>query len=238
MQAPEEKTPALVLGVVKYGESGHVVRTFTPDHGLVPFMVHSLHAKRTGVMRPSMTMPMSALDIVIRAKSKGNLKTMAEVRPLEHWKLIHTDPIRMTLCTFAAEVLGKVVTEEHADPFLFNSTMDWLKSIDSEEASLATAGHEFLLLVCRHLGCFPSVETYKPNAVFDLMDGTFTASAPDHTFWLTGEESEALYLLIHREKVPKKYRQSLLNELLGYLRIHHEPFGTLKSLEVIRDLLS
>ncbi|KAB2808717.1 DNA repair protein RecO [Phaeocystidibacter luteus] len=238
MSPSEQKVQAIVLGVVKYGDHGHVMRTFTPSVGLTPFMVHSLRSKKAGTMRPSMTMPMSVLDIVVNARGKGNLKTISEVHPIEHWRTLHTDPIKMTLCTFASEVVQKVITEEHAEEALFEDLLKWLYALDDEDAKLGTSAHELLLKLSRHLGCFPHIETYKTDYVFDMLDGYFVSDAPNHSHWLTARESTALVDLIHHKKVDKVMRQTLLGELLSYLRIHHEPFGTVKSLEIIRTLLT
>ncbi len=238
MTAEEAKVQAIVLGTVKYGDSGTVLRTFTPQQGLLAFMVHSLHSKKAGQMRPSMTLPMTILDVVINHRGKGNLKTIQEVRPARHWSKLHSDPIRMTLCTFASEVIQKVVTEDHQESFLFQELRLWLERLDRDDARLGTAPHELLLIVARQMGCFPHMETYKEGYVFDMMDGHFIPEAPDHTYWMTGQESAALNALIHHEPVHKTMRSKLLGELLSYLRIHHEPFGTLKSIEILRTLLS
>lgn len=238
MDTSPQKTPAIVLSSVKYGDNGHVVRMFTPDSGLVAFMVHSLRSKKGGKMRPSMVLPMSMLEIVIQSKSKGSLKSIQEAHPLEHWETLHRDPIKMTLCTFAAEVIQKSISEGHPDEFFFNRVSDWLKEMDSNRAQLSIATHQLLLSVCRHLGCYPHFETYRENYIFDMIDGCFAAEAPDHKHWLTARESVALKRLVEGEKPSKEIRQRLLDELLGYIRIHHESFGSIKSLEILRTILA
>lgn len=238
MESPIHKTPAIVLSSVKYGDHGNVVRMFTPDHGLVAFMVHSLRSKKGGKMRPSMVLPMSLLEIVIQPKSKGSLKSIQEAHPLEHWQSLHTDPIKMTLCTFAAEIIQKSISEGHPDEHFFNRVWEWLKEMDTDRAQMSIATHQLLLFICRHLGCYPHFETYRENFVFDMIDGCFVPEAPDHKYWLTERESVALKRLVEGEKPSKEIRQRLLDELLGYIRIHHEAFGTIKSLEILRTLLA
>lgn len=239
MEPTAEKTEALVLGVIKYGDHGHVVRTFTPTHGLCAFMVHSLRSKKAGQFRPSMTMPLTAIEVVIDPRAKGSLRRFSEVRPLHHWQSLNMDPVKMTLCTFGAEVISKVITEEHPDEAFFSSVLNWLIGLDNDEIPLSTAPQELLLIAAHHLGCYPHMETYQEGFVFDQMDGTFVAIAPDHSYWMTAQESSALVSLVQKSgRVDKVMRQKLLEELLSYVRIHHEPFGKLKSLEIIRTLLS
>lgn len=238
MSPSDQKTQALVLGVVKYGDHGHVIRTFTPAYGLKAFMIHSLRSRKSGGFRASMTLALTALEGVIDARGKGNLSRFSEVHPLHHWKTLHTDPVKMTICTFGAEVISKVITEDHPDPGLFTDVMQWLVDLDQSE-EVALAPQKLLLIASRHLGCFPHSETYSEGSVFDQMDGHFIHTVPHHTHWMNSEESASLYYLINGGKdLPKSVRVRLLDELLAYLRIHHEPFGTMKSLDIIRTLLS
>lgn len=235
----DEKTRALVLSVVKYGDHANVVRTFTAEHGLRAFMVNSLRSKKPGQFRPSMTLPMTSLELVLNPRSKGSLHRFSEVRPLIHWQSVHSDPIKMTLCTFAAEVVSKLVVEEYPDQVLFDDVFRWLVDLDSVDANLAMAPQRLLLIAAKNLGCTPHWETYQTGRLFDMVDGRFVDIQPDHSHWMDADESEALYRVsVSGERVVKSVRQRLLDELLGYVRIHHEPFGTLKSLELIRVLLS
>ncbi len=236
MEVADQKISALVLGTVKYGDNGHVLRSFTPQTGLVAFMVHSLRSKKPGKMRPSMVLPMSSLEIVLQSRSKGNLRSMKEVHPKYHWKTLHTDPIKMTLCTFAAEVIQKSITEDQSDPEFFQKVEHWLMELDEDDTLLSTAPHHLLLIVSRHLGCYPHFETYTEGAVFDMMDGGFVKEAPNHSHWMSALESEGLLQIAEGQRPNKKIRDVVLDELLAYLRIHHEPFGTLKSLSIIRTL--
>lgn len=239
MTSTEEKTSALVLGVVKYGDHGHVVRLFTPGFGLRAFMVNSLRSKKSGQFRPSMTMPLTAVEIVMNPRKKGSLFRFTEVRPLEHWNALHSDPIRMTLCTFGAEVLSKLVAEEYPDVLLFEGAMNWLKGLDADDKNVSVAPQELLLIAARHMGCYPRIETYSEGSYFDMLEGGFTDARPEHHQWMGPEESNALFQIATSSgKSTRSIRQKLLEDLLMYLRIHHEPFGTLKSLELLRVLLS
>lgn len=234
----ENRLQAIVLGTVKYGDNGRVLKTFTGEKGLVTYMVHSLRSKGSGHMRPALTMPMTVLDIIENSRSKGNLKTIAEVHPAIHWIRIHTDPVRMTLCTFAAEVLAKSSSEEHKESLLFDEVLAWLQRLDAEHSRLGTAPHELLLIVARQIGCFPNVDEYREGRVFDMLNAHFVDDAPEHAYWMTANESRALHQLIHHQPVDRSMRERLLDELLSYIRLHHEPFGTLKSVDILRTILS
>ncbi|TNE29590.1 MAG: hypothetical protein EP346_06050 [Bacteroidetes bacterium] len=235
----EEKTAALVLGVIKYGDHGNVVRLFTPHFGMRAFMVNSLRSKKGGQFRPSMTLPLTAVEVVMNPRVKGSLFRFTEVRPLHHWKTLHSDPIKMTLCTFGAEVVSKLIAEEHPEIALFNGVLEWLKELDEEDSAMATAPQRLLLLAAQHMGCSPHFETYEEGRLFDMIDGKFVDSHPSHNHWMDVDESKAMHdIAMGRGKSTRAIRQQLLEDLLGYLRIHHEPFGTMKSLELIRVLLS
>ena len=237
MVVDDSKIEGFVLSMVKYGDNGRIVRILSKQNGLMACMVHSLHSKKSGAMRPSMVMPMTQLDMVINNRSKGQLKSFKEVRILRHWQTLHSDPIKMTLCTFCAEVLQRIVTEGFPDEGIYNAVEQWLISLDDLEGMMSTSAHELLLIVCRHVGCFPRISTYCEGFVFDMIDGHFIENIPSHNHWLNPEESSALIQLINRGKPSKEIRNVLLDSLLQYLRIHHEPFGTIKSLDVIREVL-
>lgn len=234
-----EKSPLLVLNAIRYGDSARIVRTFSPEWGLKSFMVHSLKSKAAGAFRASMLMPLSELEVVVDPRAKGDLGRFVETRYGQHRLSIHEHPIKMTVCTFAAEVLSKVVSEGGEDAALFENVRAWLNALEEDSAPLSTAPHRLLLTIAHRVGCYPNFETYREGRVFDQMEGEFVDSVPHHAHWMNEDESTALYTIAQGgAKVNHALRSSVLEELIGFLRIHHEPFGPLKSLDIIRTVLA
>lgn len=236
------KTPAIVLGSVKYGDNSLILKAYTREAGLLSFIGGGLHSK-TGVLRPAIVQTLSQLHLVYYSKSKGDLKRIKEASVSESYAHLHFDPVKSSLAMFLAEVLAHVLHEEEANYSLFDFLSTSLLELDAMEKGLGSFHLLFLYRLTHHLGFAPEVP--GAGVYFDLMNGVYETHGPVHPHYLAPEETQ-LWKNLHglakageqTNPLARKARESLLTALLEYYRLHLKDFGTLRSLKILKELLS
>jgi DNA repair protein RecO (recombination protein O) len=80
---------------------------------------------------------------------------------------------------------------------------------------------------------------------FDLQEGEFTSKIPEHKYYIEGTHSTYLKLIIpaskkdmHEFNIKASVRSQLLDELILFYRLHIDGFGELKTLDILRSIMS
>jgi len=236
------KTAAIILGSVKYGDNSVILKAYTKEHGVMSFIAGSLHSKK-GPLRPSMIQPLAMLQLVYYQKSKGELKRIKEAGWIQHYDELFFDPVKNTLIMFLAEFFSHVLKEEEANPKLFQFLQESLVELDSESGSIANFHLKLMYRLTGFLGFTPEVPHDKP--LFDLLNGVYIGEEPPHFHFLKEDET-SLWKHLHQHcidenhdfRIGSQQRSFLLESLLRYYRLHVHDFSKLRSLEVVRELLS
>lgn len=127
---------------------------------------------------------------------------------------------------FITELLNKTVKEESAAPTLFEFLVDALIRIDRLEKNEENAHLIFLIKLSRYLG-------FGPQFANEVLGGR-----------VTDEKTEIVLQqllnvdFVNDVAVTKEQRKNLLELLLKFYQEHLENFGELKSVQVLRDVLS
>jgi DNA repair protein RecO (recombination protein O) len=231
------KLRAIVLHSIPYGDNSKVVKCFTDKYGLQSYLVNGVNNKK-GVLKPSMVMPLTQLNVVAYTKGKGGLERLKEARIESNYQNIPIDPMRNALAIFVSEILVKVCQEEHENLPMFRFLENQLDLLDSSEGQLGLFHLTFLVELASFLGFKPSLPLEKVQ-YFDMMEGTFETSRPLHAHYLSIEETSLLCDLLkgnQHSSINKEIKLSLLDKLLEYYKIQLDGFGDVKSLEIIKVL--
>ncbi len=238
-----QKSPALVLSCVKYGDSSVIVKAYTREQGLKSFISGGLQTKK-GPLRPALIQPLSQLQLVYYDKGKSELKRIKEASVYQAYDSIFYNPIKSGLAMFLAEFLSHVLKEEETNFQLFDFLSKSILYLDVLEEGLGNFHLYFMMELSYHLGFRP--EPAKEGATyFDLQNGIYSTSEPPHLHFIKAENIEnwkALQGLTHENlahfKMSKQSREILLKEVLEYYRLHLNDFGNLRSLDVLKTLFS
>ena len=177
------KSPAIILGSVKYGDSSIILKTYTRESGAKSFIAGGLQNKK-GVLRPALVQPLSQLNLVYYEKSKGGgLKRIKEASVYQAYNQLFFDPVKSSLAMFLAEVLSHVLHEEEPEPQLFDFISESLMLLDGLEAGIGNFHVAFLVNLTGHLGFKPE-EPAGSSDYFDLLNGVYTSFEPPHFHFL------------------------------------------------------
>lgn len=233
---------AIVLSALKYGDTSRIVRLYTDQFGLISVLVNSVSSKKS-VVRPSMLLPLTLLDIVHTRKGDGKLDRIKEAKMDLTYTTIPYDPVRNALALFLAELYGKVLREETENREKFDFVRSSCLALDTLEKVPPAFHLSIWAKLTLYLGFSPDVKDASEGGYFDLQDGQFL----DHPSLLhpyLDEHTTAHLLAALRWDftsplvIPKQGRSDLLEGLLRFMNIHLDGFGDFRGLEVLSELFS
>jgi DNA repair protein RecO (recombination protein O) len=215
------KTSGVVFRLTKYGETSIIVSIFTSQFGLQSYIVNGARS-RSGKGKIALYQPLTLLDLVVYHKETGGIMRIKEAKCLYPYQHINTDVNKTTIALFIEEVVNKTIKEEaHAEDlceFLIRSLIHLDKMEKPENFHLT-----FLVKLSRHLG-------FQPQNANEVLGGRV----------IDYDEEEALNKMLEGAEISitNQQRRTILDALLRFYSMHVDGFGQMKSLSVLREILS
>ena len=239
------KTPALILSVMKYGESSLILRLYTLEVGRASFVISGVRGSKkknlTGVLQSGYW-----VDIVAYYKPGGGLNRIREVTVRHIYTSIPFNPYKRAIAMFCTEVIGRSVQDYETQPALFDFLLESYTFLDHIQGQAANFPIYFITALSVFFGIMPSpCDDDLVPSYFDLINGVFVSLKPDHihvvkapytilldrVFRLTKDQVMTFSITHHERKI-------VLDFWEDYYRIHLDHFKGLKSLEVLRALFT
>lgn len=242
------KTKGIVLRTVKYGETSLVVSAYTELFGVQSYLVNGVRmVSKKGGSKAVFFQPASVLDLVVYHNEFKNLQRIKEYKWAHVFRNIFSDVPKNAVALFMVELLNKCLREPEANADLFYFIEDALLHLD--EATPAVTAN-FPLFFALHLAVFfgfrISDEYSAENHYLDLQEGVFTAAQPVHQHYLDDKAAEVtshILKVMHpgeleELKLNQEFRRNLLQAYETYYALHIADFGTMKTLPVLREMMS
>lgn len=236
------KTKAIIISALKYGEADLIVKAYTLSDGLKTYMLKGVLKSKKGKFRASMFQSLTRLEIVANHKGAGHLEYLREAKVISHYEQLYSNPVKMAMVMFLAEVLKITIKEEEGDEALFAYLENSIDLLDASE-KIANFHLIFLLQLSRFLGFQPEQDK-KSYPVFNLLDGVFQ-DTPTNDYCIEGTNVELLRQFLGRNfdaleeiKLNQSARNDFLGMLLLYYELHIESFHKPKSLNVLTEIFS
>ena len=242
------KTKGIVLRTVKYGETSVIVLVFTEKFGIQSYLVNSVRTStKKGTGKANLFQPSAILDLVVYHNELKNLQRIKEFKWGYLYQHILSDVKKNAVALFMVELLTKCLKQPEANPDLFHFADDVFIHLD-QSSEMVTAN--FPLFFALHLAVlfgFRITDNYsEQNSFFDLQEGKFVKERPSHPHFLEDKQaavtSQLLKVMQPKEleeiKLNHDFRRHLLFAYETYYALHIQDFGTLKTLPVLREILS
>ena len=236
------KTEAIVLHALKYGESRLIVDMFTKEVGRMSFIV-PLPKTAKSRLKKQYFQPMTLLEIECDIRQRAQLQKLKDARLLMAYASIPFSPEKLALSLFIAEFLYYALRSEQQNHVLFSYVCDSMQWLDTVETGFANFHLTFLMRMSRFLGFYPNLDDYVEGCVFDMRSATFSLQVPTHRDFLQPSEAQLIHLLMrmdfatmHLFRFSRHERNSIVDVLLHYYRLHIPQFPELKSLGILQEL--
>ena len=240
-----EKTQGIVLHTLRYADSKVIATLFTEAHGAVSFMVRVSRSRRSA-LQDVLLSPLSLLEVDMDYQESAQLQRLIDVRVSEPYQSLPYNPMKQTIALFLSEFLYYSLREEQTNPPLFAYLQNSLLWLDSRREAYANFPTTFLIRLSRFLGFWPNVGDEAPRGgYFDLVDAEMKTVQPPHDLYLRPEEAAMVPLLMrmdfatmHLFRFSRQQRARLMEVLNDYYRLHVPRFPELKSMAILREVLS
>ncbi|MDR1544068.1 MAG: DNA repair protein RecO [Prevotellaceae bacterium] len=235
------KTQAIVLHHFPYSDSGKIVNLYTKSDGRISVLARG--KGKSATLKTPLLQPFTLLDITLDSKPNRNIQYVKESAPLAIFTSIPFNPVKSAITLFLAEILYKTLREQHSDEKLFNFLNYSIQFFDKCENGTGNFHLIFLFEFSRYLGFFPNITNYNQGAFFDLQNGILCQDCPPHNFFLSKDETKAFinlmrfnYQTMHLLKLSRLQRQTILEQITLFFRIHLPEIGTIKSLDILKQI--
>jgi DNA repair protein RecO (recombination protein O) len=209
---------------VRFGETSIIASIFTEQFGLQSYMIKGVRTN-SRKSRIALFQPLTLLDMVVYHKESGGIMHVKEVKCFHPYQFINADVRKAAIAMFINEVLNRSVKEQSHVQDIFHFIMGSLIHLDDLERP-ENFHLQFLVGLSKHLG-------FGPNLASEVLGGRVVSE----------EEEEALQKILrqdYKEDLPLTYeqRKNILSVLLRFYQTHAEGFGEMKSVAVLKEVLS
>ena len=237
-------TRGIVFQQIKYSESSLIVKILTEELGVQSFIVKGAHSKKSK-SKPALFQPLTLLNLVVDCREGKSLHYLKEITVAHNYQTIHSDILKQSMLLFLTELLSKSIREESPDKSLFAWLFNALTWFDLSTGDNNNFHLIFMVQLSRFLGFYPKQEDRFVAAYFDLQEGRFTATQPEHPDYVQQDLATKMVEILNSNfeeagelQLKNKERRGMLDALLMFYRLHIPGFGTLKSTEVLKTILA
>jgi len=237
-----EKTKAIVLHSIKYGDSQFIIDFLTESHGRLTFLVRLPKSPKAKIKRQYFQ-PLMLLNLEFDYRPKMNLQRLNDISIADPLVGIPFSPLKTSVSLFLAEFLFYATRSEQVNLPLFDFVYHSILWLDGAEGSIANFHIVFLMRLTLFIGVAPNEERAEGEQFFDLKEGCFVAHVPLHSSYLSKEDSmRFLNLLRLRYQTMNLYSMSrserihCVEVIMEYYRLHVPNFPELKSLSIFKGL--
>ncbi len=228
------KTKAIILHHIRYGESSLIVTLYTEKHGRLACMVNGVRSKKAK-FPATLFQPLTILETDIYYRENRELQRLKEASCPNLYTTLPFHAMKSAIALFLAEVLYLTLREEEGNPSLFSFLSHAFQLLDTIEKGIANFHIWFMLHYARFLG----ILTADP----ELFSG-YKASADLQVFYQMPEEAmTALTRLLTSSQGPpddiklsNANRNLLLERLIRHYAMHLDGFSRLKSFAVLQEV--
>ncbi|MBX3163342.1 MAG: DNA repair protein RecO [Bacteroidetes bacterium] len=231
---------ALVLQAVKHGDKKFILKLYTRHHGVISVSA-TVGNSALSKIKTSSILPLSLIDTQLIVRQNKDIYQLTEAACYCVHTEISTSLSKLSIAQFLNEVLIKTLKEQSGNRHLFEFIETCLKFLNDSENSFVNLHLYFLSELTKYLGFEPQNNFSTQMPYFDCREGKFSSASLAFPLGLSKEESFLFseFLKIHALKtnISHTQRQTLLNILLAYYRVHLPNFNEVKSLEVLKEVI-
>ncbi|HYM92613.1 MAG TPA: DNA repair protein RecO [Chitinophagaceae bacterium] len=242
------KTKGIVLRTVKYGETSLVVTIFTELFGIQSYLVNGVRvSSKKGSGKANLFQPSAILDMVVYHNELKNLNRIKEFKWAILYQNIFSDVKKNAVALFMVELLTKCLKQPESNPDLFHFAEDAFLHLDQAGDAITANFPLFFAIQLPLFFGFRITDNYSSqNSFLDLREGKFEAQQPVHPHFLEGKQAEVTSHLLkvmqpeelETIRLNHEFRRSLLFSYENYYALHLQDFGTLRTLPVLKEILS
>lgn len=235
-------TNAIVLSKLKYGDNDLIVKCYTKERGTTSFLLKNVLKSKKAQVKKAYFQELSHLQIDFRYKQNRELHLINTVKANSIYSSLHSNVLKSSVVIFISEVLSNILREEEKNEALYDyldASLSWFDM----QPNASNFHLLFLLELTRFLGFYPDISNLDRD-YFNMEEGKFERS-PNGSQVITGENLMLLkqflgttFDALNSVKINSNQRQTFLNLVLLYYKIHLGSFKQPKSLAILNQVFN
>jgi DNA repair protein RecO (recombination protein O) len=228
------KTRGIALNYIRYRESSIIAKIYTEEFGIQTYIVNGVRSAKSKTNRIALFQSLTLLDLVVYHKNREQtIHRIAEIKCHTPFRSLPFDFVKSSMAMFLTEILLKTLREEESNPPLFQFLTESVVHLDQIQDNFENFHLVTLVQLAFYLG-------FGTEDVKEL-EQQLTENLYPHP--LSIEVRQTLQKTIERPhneaiNITKAQRKEMLDALVFFYKIHHEGMGDIKSLEVLREMMS
>lgn len=236
------KTQGIVLSTARYNDRFSIAQVFTSDFGRTAYLVPISKSKKRKINQ-ALFFPLSVIDMEVEHFPLRDIHRLKDVQRQFPLYSINVNVVKLSITFFLSEFLTRVLQETDENKAVFSFIRDSIVTLEEKEKGLANFHLVFMFKLTQFLGIAPNLDSYSKGVYFDLLKGYYSYNIPLHNHNLSLQQSSYLdvfkrinYYNMHLYKLSQGDRNTIINFMLDYYRMHVYDFPEIKSLEVLREM--
>jgi len=237
-----EKTDAIVVKSLKYGDSSLIVNCYCENFGLQAFILRGiLKSKNKKYPKKSVFEPLNIIEIVFSKKKSNNIGFIKEAKVKFPYVDIPFNFNKKSIFFFLNEFLYEVLKEDKTKNIILfkylHNTLIWFDSSEKISNFLI----KFMFDLTKFMGFQPNTENNE-FSYFDLENGYTTNVKPKGKF-IEGKLKNIMILFLGTTfdkisfiKLNKNEKIRLFNYALDYFQLHLQRFNKPKSISILNEI--
>ncbi len=235
-----EKTKAIVLRQIKYGESSLIVDMLTPNMGLQSFIVSGVRKKKPQ-FHPYYFQALNTLEVIYYESNKSELLRVKELNSPLALQNIEFNVNKNSIRLFLAEMIRLTSKKSEPDERLFLFLEQLIEYIDCAEDEEIKNIHLWTLVkLMSFSGILPDNNYNSSLTYFNPVEARFEPFNSHHVYIYSERLSFLLFQLLnsninnnHDIIFTQQERRDLLQKMVDYFQLHIPNFSTNKSLDIL-----
>lgn len=248
MSLPTFQTKAIVLKTIAYGNTSIIVTAYTALFGLQTYIVKGVRtASKKQSNKASYFLVGNILDVVVYHQQQKNMQFIKEYQFAFVPKNLQQHVVKNAVLSIIIEIVLHTIKQTETHIELFEKLEQSIIFIDEGSA---TQTANFPLAFCLQWSSLLGfgVDSYysKAQPIFDIKEGSFVETFPNHLHYIDGEVASLISTInlinsnkdLEHLKLNKLIRKQLLDAMILFLQLHVEHFGYLKSIDILTTILA
>ena len=222
---------AIVLKRFPYSETSLIARCFVKDLGKISFIVHGAHRKKSPM--GAYFQPANCLNLVYYFKENRDLQTISKASFDYSWSNIPKDLKKISYAMAMIELTDKCLTDNDSHNNLYSELFSSLKGVENSNSQLNLIYWHYQYSLLTFLGFKPDFQQSELD--FIPLPNPFEGpnSKDIFNYFEKGKQ-----ITDKKFEITAKDRRVISNYLNVCLGIHFEGVKNLKSLKILREILS
>lgn len=239
-------TKAIVLKQSLYSESSLIVQMFTEKFGLISFMVKGVR-KNNKSNKAHFYQIGNMLNLVMYYHPNKNFQLIKECQYDCIYMDMHTSMKKNTILLFSIEVIYQTLIKDAVLEDVFTFYKNFLFRLEkNENKNISLLPITFLLDLLEVYGYKIDNNYSDENCYLHIQEGKFYNFISMQPPFVEKEIGKLIVLLSDQRfiddsilsNISKDNRESILQVLLQFMELHFSNFKTLKSLPILKTILS